>query len=269
MVLQLYLDDSGTRSPDHDPVIRNDGMDHFALGGILVTRAGLPAIYDAHAAFLARWNINCPLHSARIRGKRDKFRWLGADEIRAGRFYKDLEDLLLSIDVLGIACVIDRPGYNARYHQRYGDRRWMMCKTAYTILVERAVKHARRQSEQLEVFFEGTGKIEDRAIVGYAKALKAEGMPFNEVTSGPYDALSATDFSQVILGEPQRLTKKSALMQLADLYLYPMAKAGYDQNYGPYVRLKASKKIIDDYLPAEERSRCGVKYSCFDTRRTN
>ena len=37
MPLQLYLDDSGSRYPNHEPdVNRADSMDWFALGGILM-----------------------------------------------------------------------------------------------------------------------------------------------------------------------------------------------------------------------------------------
>jgi hypothetical protein len=39
---------------------------------------------------------------------------------------------------LGLACVIDRPDYNHRYKEKYADERWSLCKTAFTIAVERA-----------------------------------------------------------------------------------------------------------------------------------
>ena len=52
-------------------------------------------------------------------------------------------------------------------------------------------------------------------------------------------------------------------MQLADLYLYPMVKAGYDKNYRAYQELIKNGKIIDVVLKSEEIPTLGVKYSCF------
>ena len=62
---------------------------------------------------------------------------------RAGIFYEDLYQLLRAAPVTGLACVIDRPGYNARYREKYGRQRWSLCKSAFTISVERAAKYAR------------------------------------------------------------------------------------------------------------------------------
>jgi hypothetical protein len=254
---QLYIDDSGTRNPDHSSTKRKDGMDHFALGGILMDVTHKAAVRDKYDEFIKRWEIATPLHSTKIRGKRKEFRWLGKDDQRALLFYAELEQLLLSIDVLGIACVIDRPGYNNRYRDKYGPARWLMCKTAYCILVERAAKFAKKSGSLLEVFFEETGKAEDRAISDYARSLKG-------TTSSSYEALSAADFKKIILGDPQRQTKKSPMIQIADLYLYAIAKSGYDRNYDPFRKLLENGRIIDAHLERTELGTLGVKYSCFE-----
>jgi hypothetical protein len=53
------------------------------------------------------------------------------------------------------------------------------------------------------------------------------------------------------------------MLQIADLILYPMAKAGYEPTYRPYVDLMAAGKVIDALLPPSDRPSLGVKYSCF------
>jgi hypothetical protein len=58
-------------------------------------------------------------------------------------------------------------GYVARYNEHDADRLWLMCKTAYCILIERAAKYADSQGRLLRVFFEETGKAEDRALIAY------------------------------------------------------------------------------------------------------
>ncbi len=266
-VLQIYIDDSGSRNPDRAQTNRDDGMDHFALGGIIVNRDKLREIYELYDRFRSKFAVDGPLHSTKIRGKRDQFRWLRQDDRECGDFYTELEALLLTIEAIGIACVIDRPGYIERYREKYGSQRWTMCKTAYCILIERAVKFAQKTNAVLEVFYEAAGKTEDRAILDYARALKTDGMPFDPGTSGQYRCLVASDFQRSILGDPQRRTKSSPLMQIADLYLYPMAKSGYDRSYPPFRKLMERGRIIDVHLTEDEISAGGIKYSCFGAPR--
>lgn len=263
---QLYLDDSGSRYPDHElEATRADGMDAFALGGLLIDKADRKRALELYDAFVESWGIDYPLHSTKIRGRRDKFRWLGQDTVRAERFYRELGELLVALPVTGIACVIDRPGYNARYAEKYGDKRWLMCKTAYAILIERSLKFARAAGAKLEVFFEEAGKNEDRAVAAYHKSLKDEGMPFDQGTSSGYSGLQAHEFRDGVLGDPQRVTRNgSPLIQIADLYLYPMVKAGYQDGYLPFERLFAARRVIDAQLPEVDRQSLGIKYSCFD-----
>ncbi|WP_200928341.1 DUF3800 domain-containing protein [Sphingobium sp. Leaf26] len=264
--LQLYLDDSGSRFPDHKPdAARADGMDSFALGGMLIDKADRKLALEHFDAFVSRWGIDYPLHSTKIRGRRDKFRWLGQDAVQAERFYRELGELLVSLPVTGIACVIDRPGYNGRYAEKYGEQRWLMCKTAYAILIERSLKFAITAGADLEVFFEEAGKQEDRAVHAYHKSLKVDGMPFDQGNSSEYSGLKPEVFENGVLGDPQRVTKKgSPLIQIADLYLYPMVKAGYQDGYPPYDQLFAANRVIDALLPEDCRASLGIKYSCFD-----
>lgn len=260
----LYIDDSGSRFPDkHDMECRNDGMDHFALGGILIAVEDKKALQEAYISFCKKWNIDYPLHSTKIRGMRNNFSWLEGGA-KKDVFYSELDSFLISLPVIGFAAVIHRPGYNERYNEKYEGKPWWMCKTVYAILIERVAKYVAEQSGILIVRFERTGKREDRAIIQYARDLKVRGMPFNIDTSKKYDILQPEDFRSVILGEPRRKLKENLFVQIADLYLYPMAKRKYDPMYNPWVLLYKNKKVIDALVSEREWSSKGIKYSCFD-----
>ena len=263
----LYIDDTGSRDPDRSSYtgvsLRSDSMDCFGLGGILVKEEDIEIILQQYSSFCAQWDIDYPLHSSSIRGGRGKFAWLKKPE-NAGLFLPALQEFLLGLPFIGIACVINRPGYVARYRERYEHGLWFMCKTAFCILAERAAKFADEQGRTLEIFFEEAGKKEDRDLVQYLRLLKREGNPFHQQTSGAYIPFSAEDYRRVILGEPRRKTKKVPMMQLADLVLYPMAKGGYDPTYPPYMKLREGGKLIDSLLPDHLLPFRGIKYSCFD-----
>ena len=261
----LYIDDTGSRDPDRRVVVeRQDQMDCFGLGGFLLKEEDIPELRKKHSAFCSDWKINYPLHSSSIRGGRGKFAWLKKPET-AGQFMPALEDLLLSLPLIGIACVVHRPGYVARYKDRYKESLWYMCKTAFTILVERSVKYADERGRKLEIVFEGTGKKEDRDIKRYLKELKRTGNPFNQQTSQDYTPLTGNDFERVILGEPHQKTKKVPMLQIADLILYPIAKGGYQKNYRPFLKLSQGGKLVDAELPEDQKPLKGIKYSCFDS----
>lgn len=237
-------------------------MDHFALGGVLIAEKDMASIREAFLDFCAKWSIDYPLHSSDIRGKRNDFAWLQNDEI-GGKFLAELDAFIQSLPVLGFAAVVHRPGYNARYEPLYGEKRWWMCKTAFSILVERVAKHISPTNGTMAIRFEMCGKREDAAIVQYAKDLKAVGMPFNQTNSAAYDGLAATDFKKTLLGEPRGKKKRNIGIQIADLFLYPMAKHGYEPNYRAWTSLFGSKKVIDAVLPVEKLPTHGIKYSCF------
>jgi hypothetical protein len=170
-VYHLYLDDSGSRNPDHLPKKRRDGMDYFALGGILVAAKDIDAICQAYKEFRTNWKIDYPLHSSNIRGKRSTFAWLAVDEACNQAFLGGLQTFVLGLPTVALAAVVHRPGYVARYAERYKEDTWLMCKTAFSIIVERAAKFVRTRDAQLEIFFEQSGKHEDRLIKKYGRSL--------------------------------------------------------------------------------------------------
>jgi hypothetical protein len=262
--VHLYFDDSGVRRPDRKQEgSRRDGMDHFALGGVLVEEEKIGDVIETHRQFMRKWRLEKPLHSTRIRGRREEFAWLGTDRERENDFLGELEATILSLPMTTIACVIDRPGYVARYADRY-KQPWLLCKTAFAILVERAAKFAARSAARMEIYFEAAGKQEDRDILNYALLLETEGMPFDGVSSGAYQSLRPSDFKDIIIGQPNRVTKQVPMVQFADLVLYPMVKGGYDPEYRPHRKLIEAGRVIDCSLNPEECPTLGVKYSCFE-----
>ena len=105
-------------------------------------------MFQEHKAFCSAWKSDYPLHSQSIRGARGKFGWLSKPE-NAHFFLTELENFLLAMPIIGIACVIHRPGYVARYKYEYREKLWHMCKTTYAILIERAAKFADEQGKAI------------------------------------------------------------------------------------------------------------------------
>src|SRR5208283_1836659 len=116
----LYIDESGSRMPNFSPdIIRSDRMDYFAFGGALIHEDDVGAVIAAHAGIVHRWGLTGPLHSTKIRGRRTHFSWLNRDKSREADFMIDLEQTILDLPIIGAACVVDRPGYVARYADKY------------------------------------------------------------------------------------------------------------------------------------------------------
>ena len=263
--LILAIDDTGSRDLTDTPQInRNDKMDCFGLGGVLIPLDKLPRLLKIHKEFCSDWGIDYPLHSTNIRGMRGNFLWLKSST-RYNEFMSQLNDMLLDLPIAVTGAIINRPGYFNRYQAKYDGNPWHLDKTAFCIVTERAAKVADSQRRRLSIVFEGSGPREDQAIKQYALDLKASGCPFQPERGSRYQPLSGDDYSRIIDGTPSRQTKKSPLLQIADLVLYPIAKAGYDPTYRPYVALKEKGLLIDDQLTDEAmRETCGIKYSCFD-----
>lgn len=143
-VFNLYIDDSGTRHPDR--ALNTSGKpDWFALGGLLVRKSDEQQCREMHAQLCRDWCITAALHSEEIRHKKENFRWLRHDEPKRQEFLGELTQMLVSMPIHGIACVIDRVGYHRRYHPKYGTQKWSLCKSAFHICVERAAKFIRSQ----------------------------------------------------------------------------------------------------------------------------
>lgn len=265
-ILSLYLDDSGTRHPDKKiGRVPEHGYDYFSLGGILVDEDGEDLSRHLHKEFCDKWSIDYPLHSAEIRARSKRFTWLNElPKLEMDEFYEDLYCLMKTVPVTGIACVIDRPGYNERYRKKYGRDRWSLCRTAFGIVTERACKYAISKNLKLRILPERSTKTDDLFIKEYYSDLKSNGHPFNNENSSKYCPLTGEEFSG-ILYDLKFKYKSSPMAQIADLYLWPICMGGYHKSNRPYMRLLEDKKLIDCYLDDTELDELGIKYSCFES----
>lgn len=264
-VVNFYLDDSGTRHPSRHPgKMAAHGYDWFSLGGVLVNDDEERLARDLYAGFREKWDLSCSLHSSEIRSQKDNFVWLrGIEKEKQFEFYEDLYCLMRDAPITGIACVIDRSGYNSRYAEQYKANPWMLCKTAFCVVVERAVKFTYEKGKRIRILPEKCNKPEDNLIREYYSDLKENGMPFDNKVSGKYAPLDSGDFSQALY-ELKFKQKTSPLVQLADLYLWPMCMGGYHTGNRPYKRLKDDGKLIECHLAEEQIDVLGTKYSCFE-----
>ena len=261
----FYIDESGTKHPDHStPSTASHKHDWFAFGGILINDEDIPTANSQIDSFFERWPqiAGSPLHSSEIRGAHKNFTWLKKDsEIRA-QFLADLEVLVTTLPIIGLTCVVDRNGYNTRYREKHADNRWMLCKTAFAVVVERAPKYAQSKDRKLRVFVEQSSKKDDQILEQYYKTLKSDGHWFDEKNASKYTPLKAEDYRETLY-EFRCKTKASKLMQIADLYLWPMCMSGYDKNNKPYKKLLKAGKLMDCLIQESEKLERGIKYSCF------
>lgn len=171
-----------------------------------------------------------------IFSKSDGFNWLNSlAQTDRDRFFEQLYELMAVPELFGPACVIDRPGYNSRYREKYGRERWSLCKTAFAIAVERAAKYARNRQCKLKVYVERSDRKTDRWMKQYYDELRDRGCPFNADRSGKYHPLAGELLGDTLYDFEVK-SKTSPLMQLADLYLWPMCVGGYDPDNRTYRR---------------------------------
>lgn len=263
----LALDDSGTRHPDKDPgVLPAHGNDWFSIGGVLFAEEDEELIRGKHSAFCSVWGIDAPLHSAEIRAKSNSFAFLGElSPGEFGRFQSELTDFLTSIPVLGHACIVDRPGYNALYREQYGRARWLLCKSAFSIVVERSAKYISAQDGRMRVFVERSDKNTDKTIKGYYDNMRGNGMPFSKDNSEKYIPAESPLLRDTLF-EFRIKKKTSPLMQIADLFVWPLSMSAYKPDCKPFKALLEKGLVIDCAVPGEETT-LGLKHYCFDNKK--
>lgn len=261
----FYIDETGNRNPNHRPDPGRVNRDWFAIGGILVKSEDIDTCKNARQAFADRWGFAAPLHMTDMLSENKKFSWLGrlTDE-RRDKFWSDYKTLLATAPVVGLACVIDRPGYVARgYLQTHKDP-WLLCRSAFDISVERAAKFAIRDNRKLNVVFEQDAGI-NQIIIGYFKNLKQNGLAFDGGNSGKYVPLTKEQFDAT-LGTIEHKPKPHPMLQIADSYLYAMARHPYDAKFHVYRRLRDSRRLANFVLQNEEIPTMGIKHYCFDRK---
>lgn len=257
----LYLDESG--SPKPNP---RDPANYFAVGGILLKRQDEIIIQQQIRDFKQRWDIpdETPLHGNEIRSHKNRFSWLGrkSDEVQA-RFFQDLTDTLMQLPMVVHACVVSRQGYLDRYLNLYGEDTWEMMKSSFSILLERVAKYIVQENGKVMVYFEKAGKKEDRLLTSYFNALRDSGSPFSAENSAKYNPLPASQFHQVLSGIDGK-SKSNAILQVADLCLYPVARSKDQPDNLAFRALNQNQKLIDTLLAPADVEQVGVKYYCFD-----
>lgn len=265
-LMALYVDDSGARNPDRNPkdCLPAHGHDWFGFGGVIVRDEDREQVVGAHRGLCEKWSITSPLHSSEIQAKTDSFRWLAKlKRKKLEAFWADVGTLVTMEPLTAIACVVDRPGYNARYLDEYGRKRWTLCKTAFNVVVERAAKWARRHGCRLRVCVERADRATDARMKGYYNALRDTGQPFDKGRSDKYSPLSPPDFAETLY-EFRTKDKSSPLMQLADVALWPICIGGYDEANKAFRAMLDAGTLIDGRLPTEAVPAEGIKYSCWD-----
>lgn len=265
--LFYYVDDSGSRDPDRNRNRKDKAAgvpDWFALGGIIVEAVDKAEIEARLDEFKKHWPEikDAPLRSYNIRNKSGAFRWLSELSAESqDTFYKELTGLMIGIPIVVAGCVVHRPGYNERYLKDYGERRWKLCKTAFNITVERAAKYAASKNAKLRVFVEQSDKPTEAQLKMYYDEMRAKGAPFDASRAAKYAPLTPSDLAST-LREFRIKTKRSHLMQLADLALWPICKGGYSSADQSYTALRDNAKLLDAQC-TEGSGLLGIKYFCF------
>lgn len=259
------MDETGNRRPDKKPYNTNQGRDWFALGGFLLWDNDKEAVKSAHKSFCGQWNVRSPLHITDMLSTRKGFSWLGRLTDREhSRFWSEYKDFLSAIPALGTGCVISRSGYVARgYLEKHKDSKWFLCRSAFDITVERAVKYAMSKRVKLDIVFESDAPF-NPIMKGYFENLKENGLEFDRSNSGKYAPLSVRDFAAT-LGKIEYRDKANVFMQVADSYIYAIARQKYDRNFDLYRRLRDNARIINFALGDADRIKAmGIKHYCFD-----
>lgn len=262
------MDETGSRHPDKKPDLSRQGKDWFGLGGVLIRGEDSDTARQLVADFTERWKLFGPAHLTDMMAEKKNFAWLGkVSQERREAFWTDWRNTLTTANIIGLSCIVDRPGYVARgYLEKHKDP-WLLCRSAFDISVERAAKIARSEGRKLHIVFEQDAGIND-TMHGYFKNLKENGLAFDTTNSSKYEPMTKSDF-QNTLGRIQHKPKAHALLQLADSYVYAMARFGYDKKFGLYRHLRDKLRIADFALPAECLPHMGVKYYCFDPKPKN
>ncbi|MCT8970879.1 DUF3800 domain-containing protein [Microbaculum marinisediminis] len=261
----LYMDETGNRHPDKKSDASRKGRDWFGFGGILVRGEDNNAVRELVSAFSQKWKLRKPAHITDMLSENKGFSWLGrkSQHVR-DEFWDDWRGVLCTSPVIGIGCVIDRPGYVARgYLEEYNDK-WLLCRSAFDITVERAAKIARLEQRKLHVVFEQDPAVNE-IVTNYFRNLKSNGMGFSAKSSEKYNPLGVSDFQET-LGRIQHKPKNHPLLQVADSYIYSISRWRYDKKFWLYRSLRDSRRIADFALSREHLPHLGIKYYCFDPK---
>lgn len=260
--LTLYLDETGARHPD-----KASGLparsDWFAMGGVIIRQEDRDTARTMRNEIAAKWGVTYPFHITDMINERGRFSWLGRKtQKERDLFWSEYREFLATVPVVGVGCVIDRAGYAARGYVKKHEDRWLLCRSAFDIVVERAAKYARSEGRTLSIIFESDAGM-NSVIESYFHNLRENGLEFDKDKSGKYTPLSKVEFENTLTSIENR-PKDNKILQIADSYIYAIARRGYDRRFDVYRRLVDDSRIIDCLLDKEDIPALGVKYYCFD-----
>jgi hypothetical protein len=257
------MDETGNRHPDRASDESRRGRDWFGFGGVLIKGEDNDAARKLVTDFASTWSLKGPCHITDMMAERKRFAFLGrVSQSENEKFWNDWRRVLCTVPAMGLGCVVDRPGYVARgYLEKHKDK-WLLCRSAFDITVERAVKIALLEGRKLHVVFEQDAAVNE-IVTGYFDNLKQNGLAFDAGNSQKYKPLEKEAFAET-LGRIQHKPKEHPLLQLADSYIYAMSRKAYDRVFWIYRSLRDNRRIADFALPQEHLPHLGVKYYCFD-----
>ncbi|WP_445636874.1 hypothetical protein [Nostoc sp. DSM 114161] len=93
--------------------------------------------------------------------------------------------------------------------------------------------------------------------------MRAKGNPFDANRYDKYSPLSAEDLSNLLCGIDSK-TKANAIMQIADLCLYPIVRSTDNPDNQAFLSLKNANLLVDSRLTQNQINILGIKYYCFD-----
>jgi hypothetical protein len=143
------------------------------------------------------------------------------------------------------------------------DQKWLLCRSAFDIVVERSAKFASIRGRRLRVFYERADPATDERIESYFKNIRASGMGFDVENSAKYRPLTAAKFSHVLIGIEGK-AKENSYLQIADSYIYAIARGSYDPSFGIYKLLMERGKLVTSQVEGALAPFLGIKNYCFE-----
>jgi hypothetical protein len=110
---------------------------------------------------------------------------------------------------------------------------------------------------------ERSSRADDERLLRYYNDLRTSGPPFERSSSAAYAPLTPTELAET-LHEIRFKSKSSPMGQAADLFLWPIALAGYEPDNRAYRALHEAGRLIESRISAKDAEACGSKYSCFE-----
>ena len=259
----FYMDETGNRHPDKKAGASRINKDWFAFGGVIVRSEDAENMKQSVRDFGSRWRLRTPAHITDMLAQKKGFAWLGTrSQEDVEKFWDDWRRVLCESPAIGLGCVIDRPGYVKRgYLESYNDK-WLLCRSAFDIAVERAAKIARLEDRKLHIVFESDPAMNDK-VKSYFQNLKTKGLAFDGERSNRYAPLTKEQFTET-LGRIDHKPKEHPILQIADSYIYAIARHKYEQRYWLWRHLRDRKRIADFAVPDGMSKTLGVKHYCFD-----